>query len=303
MQPRASRNGRGARIDGKRSFVTEEVPDHRAQNERNVGVHDRNGDRLECGEEPRLSVVGDHDRCRLVSAVDRDLLADVVGIRAVQARRAHDDHRLGRQVDVLLVLDDVAGDRLVAELRQLDPDLLGRDPVHAVADDRPRPSRERVTLRGERDRRSPIEDVTHRGGQVPQCREDLVAGGAVALGRVAFAELGRDREREEEARGDLRVERLGRRDAHLQVAAVGRVEHAVALLDEIALAPVDDADHRRTRARTRSTVRLVSAVVPDCEMAMTSMSVMSVARPKPDNSVAATASTVIGRPAQVRRNA
>ena len=43
----------------------------------------------------------------------------------------------------------------------------------------------------------------------------------------------------------MRVERLRRRDAHLHVATVGRVEHAVALVDEVALAPVDDADHRR----------------------------------------------------------
>ena len=177
------------RVDGERGFVAEQVPDHRAQNERDIGVHDRNGDRLERREEPRLVVVGDHDRRRLVGAVDRDLLADVVGVRAVQAGRAHDDHRLGRQVDVLLVLGDVAGDRLVAELRQLDPDLVGRDPVDAVADDRPRPARERVTLRGDRDRRSPIEDVTHRVGQFAQRREDLVAGGAVALGFGAFAEL------------------------------------------------------------------------------------------------------------------
>ena len=55
-----------------------------------------------------------------------------------------------------------------------------------------------------------------------------------------------DPERKHVARRDLRVERLRRCDAHLDVAAVGRVEHAVGLVDEIAVATVDDRDDRRT---------------------------------------------------------
>ncbi len=39
-------------------------------------------------------------------------------------------------------------------------------------------------------------------------------------------------------------------------------------------------------------MRFVSVVVPDCEIAMTSVSRMSAPRPKPDNSVAVMASTV-----------
>jgi len=46
------------------------------------------------------------------------------------------------------------------------------------------------------------------------------------------------------------------------------------------------------RPRTRSTVRLVSVVVPDCEMAMTRSSLMSSSSPKPDNSVAGSAVTI-----------
>jgi hypothetical protein len=45
------------------------------------------------------------------------------------------------------------------------------------------------------------------------------------------------------------------------------------------------------RARTRSTVRLVSVVVPDWLTATTRVSLMSSARPKPDSSVARVAST------------
>jgi hypothetical protein len=51
--------------------------------------------------------------------------------------------------------------------------------------------------------------------------------------------------REEEPGRDLRVEGLRRRHRHLHVATVGRVEHAVALVDEIAVAAVDDRDDRR----------------------------------------------------------
>ena len=66
--------------------------------------------------EALLALGGDDDRRRLVGPVDRHLLGHVVGGRADQAGGAHEDQRLGRQVDVLLVLGDVAGDRLVAEL-------------------------------------------------------------------------------------------------------------------------------------------------------------------------------------------
>ena len=41
-----------------------------------------------------------------------------------------------------------------------------------------------------------------------------------------------------------RVERLRGRDAHLHVAAVGGVEHAVGLVGEVGAAPVDDGEHR-----------------------------------------------------------
>ena len=51
---------------------------------------------------------GDHDRRGAVRAVVRDLLGDVVGVRALEPDRAHEDQRLGAEVDVLLVFGDVA---------------------------------------------------------------------------------------------------------------------------------------------------------------------------------------------------
>ena len=73
-----------------------------------------------------VALGGDHDRRGPVGPVDRDLLGDVVGVRPGEPGGADDDQRLGREVDVLLVLGDVAGDRLVAELRELDPQLVAR---------------------------------------------------------------------------------------------------------------------------------------------------------------------------------
>ena len=182
MQPArfAQRPGRWRRSRARLRSRTGARPSRRARSD--VRVHHRNRDRLERGEEAGFAVVGDHDRRGLVGAVDRDLLADIVGVRAVQSGRAHEDHRLGREVDVLLVLGDVARDRLVAELRQLDPDLFGRDAVDAVADDRPRAAGQRVTLRGERDRRAPLEHLAHRRGQLAQRGEDLLAGGRLGFG-------------------------------------------------------------------------------------------------------------------------
>ena len=184
------------------------------------------------------------DRRRLVGPVDRDLLGDVVGGRPFEPGRAHQDQRLGRQVDVLLVLGGVAGDRLVAELRELDPHLLGRDPVGAVADDRPVARRRRQAARpsaiaGRRARTSAM-----ASGSARSALEQLVGVGA---GSAAPDGVGDGR-----GRGGSR-RRPGRRTPssrhrHLDVAAVGVVEHAVGLVDQVAVAPVDDGDHRRAAA-------------------------------------------------------
>ncbi len=120
----AQRAGLG--VDGQRGLVAEEVPGHRRQHEGQARVGGRHDDDLQRGREPLLALAGDHDRRGLVGPVDRDLLGHVVGGRAGEAGRADQDQRLGREVDVLLVLGRVAGDRLVAELGQLDPHLVRR---------------------------------------------------------------------------------------------------------------------------------------------------------------------------------
>ena len=206
-------------------------------------MHTGHRDRVDRRREPGLAVVDDRDRRRLVRAIDRKFLGYVVGVRTAQPRRADEDHRLGREVDVLLVFRDVAGDRLVAELGQLDPDLLRRHAVHTVADHRPRPAGQRVALRGEADRLAAPEQLDHRIRKIAQRRQAFVA---VFPGRVVVeTERGRDREREQEARRDLRIKGLGRRDAHLDVATIGGVKHTVGFVDEVAVAPVHDRHHLR----------------------------------------------------------
>ena len=205
-------------------------------------------DRLERGAEALVALVGDHDRRRLVRAVDRELLGDVVGVRAGEPGRAHEDQRLGREVDVLLVLGAVAGDRLVAELGELDPHLVRGDPVRAVADDRPvAPRRARAAARRRRSPRAARAPApSRRAGRAARASSvDPVLGRARGVSSSASANASR------KPGGDLRVERLGRGDAHLHVAAVGRVEHAVAAVDEIAVAPVHDRDHGRAARRAR----------------------------------------------------
>ena len=195
-------------------------------------------DHLEGGGEALLALAGDHDRRRLVGPVDRDLLGHVVGGRSGEPGRADQDHGLGREVDVLLVLGRVAGDRLVAELGELDAQLLGGDLVHAVADDRPVAPARREPLGRLGQRRPARHRAGHAVGQLAQREEDLVA----RIGRID-ADLVGHGQRQQVAGRDLGVERLGRRDAHLHVAPVGGVEDAVGLVGQVAAPAVHDGDH------------------------------------------------------------
>ena len=77
-----------------------------------------------------------------------------------------------------------------------------------------------------------------------------------------LARLG-DRAGQQDARGDLRVERLGRGDAHLHVAPVADVYITPSALSvRSLLRRLTMAITAAPRPRTRSTVRLVSVVVP-----------------------------------------
>ena len=139
---------------------------------------------------------------------------------------------------MLLVLGAVAGDRLVAELGELDPHLLGGDAVGAVADDRPVPTRRRQAAgppTAMSARRAKVRSMAAGRSRSPSSRAPRSGGGDTdGVG---------DGGGEQEARRDLGVEGLGGRHAHLHVAAVGGVEHPVGPVGEIAVATVDDGDH------------------------------------------------------------
>ena len=174
-----------------------------------------------------------------VRGEDVDLLGQVAHLAGRGPGGADEDERLGGEVDVLLVLHRVGGDGLVAQLGQLDPGLLGGDPVGSRPDHRP----VRVA---QRDLADPGDHrllgaqlgelVGHLQQRVQQRVLELAGQPPAHPGQV---------QAQHRARGDLRVERLGRGDGHLDVAAVGRVQHAVALVRQVAVAPVDDAQHGR----------------------------------------------------------
>ena len=142
---------------------------------------------------------------------------------------------------MLLVLRRVAGHRLVAELAELDPNLLGGHLVRAVADDRPVPLGRSEAARGVGDHVTAVEGGAHRVGQRPQrCEELGPTAGVAEAGRLG------DRTRQQCTGRHLGVERLGRRHAHLDVTTVGGVHHPVGLVGEIRTPSIDDADHVAT---------------------------------------------------------
>ena len=200
-------------------------------------MHAGYADQLHRRSVPIVVLGDDRDRRGLVRAVDRELLGDVVRVGARESGRTDEDHRLRRQVDVLLVLGTVTRDGLVAELRGLDPHLVCSDAIRAVADHSPVPPGRRLRVSGATDLLTLVEHGPHRVGQLAERLEEAV------VARWNPERIG-ERPRQHESRGHLGVERLRRGDAHLHIAAVGRVQHPVGAIDEVAVPPVHDGDDR-----------------------------------------------------------
>ena len=118
--------------------------------------------------EPRRASIGHHHRGRPVSPVDGHLLGHVVGRRANQPCGAHQNQRLGRQVDVLLILGGVGRNRFVAELRQLDPDLPGSHQVGSATHHGPVPASRCVAISYLGNPASLGQHLAHGPGQVTQ---------------------------------------------------------------------------------------------------------------------------------------
>jgi hypothetical protein len=62
---------------------------------------------LGIGLETRFTLVGNHDRCRLVRFENGRVLDDIANDRSLGTGGTDDDQRLGRKVDVFFVLDIV----------------------------------------------------------------------------------------------------------------------------------------------------------------------------------------------------
>ncbi len=191
--------------------------------------------------EDRSALGGDHDRERLVGPVDRDFLRNVVERRPRKAGGTDQNQRLTRQVDVLLVLGRVAGDRLVAQLGELDADLLGGGQIRPVADHRPGPPTGRASAGDLGDLPSTLEDRVEGRGNLAQAAKEVL----LRLAEWGLVDDLTQAEGEQMTGRDLGIERLRRRHAHFDVAAVGGVENAIRLVGEVAAASVDDRHDRR----------------------------------------------------------
>ena len=228
-------------VDGEGGFVAEEMADHRGENERDGRIDFGNREDRACGIETLIPFGGDDDGSCLVGTVDGDLFGHIRRRATLEARCAHEDHWLARKIDVLLVFRDVARNRLVTQLGQLDTYLVGRNSIRAVANDGPITLRWCETLGGRGDRLTLTNDRAHRVGYAAQRGEnpvpDLVA---------ARTGCGTDRTRQQCPRSDLRVEGLRAGDAHFDVAAVGRVENSVGSHCEVTVAAIHDCNHART---------------------------------------------------------
>ena len=113
-------------IDAARGVIPEEmtrygVQDHRKRHRRRGNGDHRIGNLIKA----LLLFIGKDNHSRFVGLEDGNVLDDVPGYGLRISRGADDNQRFGGQIDVLLVLDDVRRDRLVAELAEFDPDLVG----------------------------------------------------------------------------------------------------------------------------------------------------------------------------------
>ena len=179
-----------------------------------------------------------HDRGGLVGAEYFYFLGDVAGIGPAHAWRAHNYERFGRKINVFFVFDDVEGYRLVAQLRKLYPYLRSRNMVRPAADNGPRTTRRRGNRRHPGNFWPLRKHLFHEGWQFAQGGEDLSCSfGSCDASRI------RQPKGEKVAGSNLGIERLGRGHAHLDVTAVGGVQHPVRLLYEVAVAPIDYRHH------------------------------------------------------------
>ena len=92
---------------------------------------------LERSREALFALRSDHHRRSLMSPIDRDFLRNIICSGTLETCRTHQDHWLGRKIDVLLIFRSIARDGFVAKLRKFDANFLGGNAVGPIANDCP----------------------------------------------------------------------------------------------------------------------------------------------------------------------
>ena len=124
-------------VNGKGCFITKDVSHHHAQNKCDAWVYLWHRDHCSCSIKTLLALRCHHNRQCLMCAENCDLLCNVSGSSIRQTSSTNKNHRLTRQVNVLLVFCDVTRNRLVRQLRQLDAHFLGCNRVKTVTNNCP----------------------------------------------------------------------------------------------------------------------------------------------------------------------
>ena len=226
----------GSFVDGQRGVVAPDMAHQGVENRRELGAYLGDvKDVFGIGPETILTLVGDDHRGCFVGLEDGRVLDDVADDGALGTGGADDDQRLGGEVDVLLVLHKIRGDRLVAQLAELNADFVRRRLVGATAHGGP------IGLGGRQTPGRCLNGVAHGqyGAHVvgdPEQFRNLVReklAGASALDAGHF-------EAQQGAGDDLGVKCLGGGHAHFDIPAAGGVQHAVHLEGDVRVPPVDD---------------------------------------------------------------
>ena len=161
-------------VNGKGCFVTKDVSHHHAQNKCDARVYLWHRDHCCCSIKTLLALSCHHDWQSLVCSEDRDFFSNVSSSAIRQSCSTNKNHRLARQVNVLLVFSDVTRNRLVRQLRQLDAHFLGCNRVKTVANNCPVTASGCKLTCGLSDLWSHLEHAVQRIWHCAQCGQQLM---------------------------------------------------------------------------------------------------------------------------------
>ncbi len=232
-------------VNGKGCFVTKYVSNHHAQNKCDVWVYLWYRNHCSCSIKTLFALCCHHNRQCLMRAEDSDLFRNIGGSAIWQTRSANKNHRLARQVNVLLIFSNVAGNWLIRQLRQLDTHFLGSYRVKAVTHNCPISTRRCKLLCGLSYLWSHLKYAVHCIWHSAQCSQKLMPSSVGARSKRT-----RQRTRQQSASRNLRIKCLCTRNTHLYVTSVRGVQHAIGFGCQFATPTINYGQHRSS-ARTR----------------------------------------------------